>query len=309
MKIRAKTDSNTLHRTSLWTVQPDDLETPFLISVTVPIGECPEAGWPALIATDGNACVGTLHQAATYMGMMSPKFAPSVAVTVGYPLDNDPPYMVARNRDLTPSAWPEWDAPYGEIMQMACPPSGGADAFLAFLSSELMPAIEAEVQVDPAQWTLIGHSLGGLFTTHALMREPSRFRRYLAYGSSYWWHRADRFADAEAFAAKAAPLDIAVWLAAGDRETAESQFEDLGDTVNTPLWQRYLGVIGGVPDIAGDTQAMAALLGRRAGVRVQSALLFNETHGSAALAALSQGLRWLYHAVPPGGIASSEEAQ
>jgi len=308
MKILAKADSNTLHRTSLWTVQPDHLLHRFLISVTVPIGERPAAGWPAMIATDGNACVGTLHQAATYLGM-SPKFSPSVAVTVGYPLDNDPPYMVARNRDLTPSAWPEWDAPYGEILQMACPPSGGADAFLAFLSSELMPAIEAEIGVDLVQWTLIGHSLGGLFTTHALLRDPTRFRRYLAYGSSYWWHRADRFANGEAFAAESAPLDIAVWLAAGDRETAEAMFEDLGDTVHTPLWQHYLAEMGGVPDIAGDTLAMAAILGSRPGVRVMSQILPNETHGSAVFAALSQGLRWLYKASPPSGTDAVEKTR
>ncbi len=300
MQILHRDTSNTLHRTELWTVQPDRLAHRFLVSITTPQGEAPAGGWPGLIATDGNGCVGTLHQAATYLGM-SPTFPASVAVTVGYPLDNDPPYMVARNRDLTPTPWVEWDAPYGEILQMECPPSGGADAFLAFLAQELMPAIEVEAGVDPAQWTLIGHSLGGLFTTHALLREPTRFRRYLAYGSSYWWHSPEMFQRAEEFAALARPLDVAVWLGAGDLETARTVFQDLGDVVNTPLWQRYLGVMGGIPDIVGDTERMAAILERRPGSRVRAQTLPNETHGSAVFAAISQGLRWLYATLPPQG--------
>jgi uncharacterized protein len=298
MKIIRKEESNTLLRTTMWTVLPDELSTLFLISITVPIGIKPGSGWPAIIATDGNGGVGTLHQAATYFGM-SPKFAPSVAVTIGYPLDNDPPYMVARNRDLTPTAWPEWDQPYGEILQMPCPPSGGADAFLDFVTKELMPAIESEVEVDPSQWTLIGHSLGGLFATHALLRAPTRFRRYLACGSSFWWHSPAIFEQAESFVQEAVPLKVAVYLTAGDRETTETAFEDLGDVVNTPLWQHYLEVMGGVPDIAADTKKMADILNRRAGVEATAHILPSETHGSAWHAAHSQGLRWLYTALPP----------
>lgn len=302
MQILHRETSNTLHRTTLWTVQPDRLGHRFLVSITVPEGKPPSGGWPALLATDGNACVGTLHQAATFFGM-SPAFAPSVAVSVGYPLDNDPPYMVARNRDLTPLPWPEWDAPYGEILGLTCPPSGGADGFLAFLKDELMPVLEAEVSVDPREWTLIGHSLGGLFTTHALLAAAARFRRYLAFGSSYWWRTPTMFERAEAFAAAAAPLDIAVWLGAGDRETRERAFEEFGDMIETPVWRHYLDVMGGVPSISDDTIRMADILSRRLGGRVTSQILPDETHGSAVFAAISRGLRWLYAALPPGGEA------
>jgi uncharacterized protein len=298
MKIIRKEESNTLLRTTLWTVRPDHLSYPFLISITRPLGIIPESGWPAIIATDGNGGIGTLHQAASYFGM-SPTFAPSVAVTIGYPLDNDPSFMVARNRDLTPTPWPEWDKPYGEILQMSCPPSGGADAFLDFVTKELMPAVEADAQVDPRQWTLIGHSLGGLFATHALLCQPTRFRRYLACGSSFWWHSPAMFERAQSFVQDATPLDVAVYLTAGDRETAKSAFEDLGDAVNTPLWQHYLEVMGGTPNIAAETEKMAAILGKRRGLKVTAQILPDETHGSAWLAAHSQGLRWLYAALPP----------
>lgn len=300
MQILHLEPSNTLHRTTLWTVQPDRLAHRFLVSITVPQGEPPSGGWPALVATDGNSGAGTLHQAATYLGM-SPVFPQCVAVSIGYPLDNDPPYMVARNRDLTPSPWPEWDASYGEILGLPCPQSGGADAFLDFLTGELMPAIEAEHGVDAGEWTLIGHSLGGLFTTHALLSMPTRFRRYLAFGSSYWWHSPALFRRAQAFAAEGAAADIAVWLGAGELETAATVFADLGDVLKSPLWQRYLHIMGGTPDIVGDTLRMSAILQQRLGSRVRAQVLPNETHGSAALAALSQGLRWLHTALPPKG--------
>lgn len=300
MRILSREVSNTLHRTELWTVQPDRIPYPFLVSVTLPAGPRPARGWPAILATDGNGFVGTLHQAATYFGM-SPSFAPSVAVSVGYPLDIDPPYLVARNRELTPTPWPEWDAAYGAILQLPCPPTGGADAFLAFLVAELMPMIEAEVGVDPTEWTLVGHSLGGLFTTHALLSDAARFRRYVAFGSSYWWQNPLMFGRAEVFAAEAVPLDIAVWLGAGDFETPARAFLEFGDAVRTPEWVHYLKVMNGTPDIWGDTQRMAAILGRRIGERVTAQVLPNETHGSAALAAMSQGLRWAYKVLPPRG--------
>ena len=295
MRIVKREASNTLLSTTLWTVKPDSIAGEFLISVTVPNGDAPKTGWPALMATDGNGCVGTIHQAATYLAM-SQEIPPSVAVTIGYPLDNDPPYLVARNRDLTPVAWPEWDEPYGVILGLRCPPSGGAAAFLSFINDELKPEIERSFNIDTEQWTLIGHSLGGLFATYALLSDPARFRRYLAFGSSYWWKTPLMFEGAEAFAHSGRARDIAVYLAAGDHDTRELAFKQFGGAVETPAWRHYLDVMGGVPDIAADTEKMAAILAKHRGIRVRSQILTDETHSSAAFPAISQGLRWLFGA-------------
>jgi predicted alpha/beta superfamily hydrolase len=292
MKIIDRQPSNTLLRTEMWTVQPDQLDRRFLLSVTTPENRPPDRPLRGLIATDGNMCAGTVFQTATFLEMEG-ALPPHVLVTIGYPLDNAIPMVVARNRDLTPSAWPDWDRAYGVVLEKDCPPSGDANAFLAFITEELQPVIEDKLGVDPGEWTLAGHSLGGLFATHALLAAPGRFRRLLAVGSSYWWLRPTMFDRAEAFARETGELDVAVFLSAGDRETEAALREGWQPLLHLESWQRYLEVMNGIPDIVADTRKMAAMLARRPGCRTKAQVFENESHGSAALVAFSQGLRWL----------------
>lgn len=65
---------------------------------------------------------------------------------------------------------------------------GGADNFLNFLSEELFPTVEERYPTSDYR-VLIGHSLGGLFTIHALVARPKLFRAYLA--SSPWFGADD----------------------------------------------------------------------------------------------------------------------
>ena len=76
-----------------------------------------------------------------------------------------------RMRDFTPS---ERGGMNGRPVS-----GGGADIFLEFLSDELFPLIESKYPTREYR-TLIGHSLGGLFTVHAFVTQPSMFRSYLA---------------------------------------------------------------------------------------------------------------------------------
>lgn len=57
--------------------------------------------------------------------------------------------------------------------------SGGADRFLEFVSSELIPFIEGSFRTAPHR-TVIGHSLGGLFVMHALVERPDLFDAVMA---------------------------------------------------------------------------------------------------------------------------------
>ncbi|MEE4272215.1 MAG: alpha/beta hydrolase-fold protein [Thermoanaerobaculales bacterium] len=57
--------------------------------------------------------------------------------------------------------------------------SGGADRFLDFFQSELIPFIEGNFRTAPHR-TVIGHSLGGLFVLHALVERPDLFDAVVA---------------------------------------------------------------------------------------------------------------------------------
>ncbi|MCZ8130444.1 MAG: alpha/beta hydrolase-fold protein [Steroidobacteraceae bacterium] len=292
MKIISREPSNTLLRTEVWTVQPERISRPLLLTVTSPMRR-PEGPIAGTLMLDGNSSAGLLHHATTYLEMGG-ELPPSVAVSVGYPLDAPVPFLVARNEDLTPLPWPEWDRLYGKVLGgLACPPSGRADAFLAVLTEELKPALEGEFGIDPRTWTLVGHSLGGLFATHALLSSPAAFRRYLAVGSSFWWRRPSMFERAESFGRATEPVEVDFYVAAGEFETADSFRQQWAQYMHQPEWQEYVACLGGFPNILEDTRRLAELVGRRPGCRVLAAELAGDTHSSEVMQAVSRGLRWL----------------
>jgi len=80
-----------------------------------------------------------------------------------------------RARDYTPTK-------EGRLQQ-----SGGADNFLAFMKNELFPFIEANYKVDNTDRTLMGSSLGGLFSMYTLFTHPEMFQRYVAASPAFGW--------------------------------------------------------------------------------------------------------------------------
>ncbi|MEG3192561.1 alpha/beta hydrolase-fold protein [Lysobacter sp. D1-1-M9] len=63
---------------------------------------------------------------------------------------------------------------------------GGADNFMRFLSSELIPEVERSYRTDGFR-ILSGHSAGGQFALHGLTSEPTLFKAYFALSPSLNW--------------------------------------------------------------------------------------------------------------------------
>ena len=97
--------------------------------------------------------------------------------------------FLARNRRIPPAvvvALPNTDrtrdlTPYAVENR---PTSGGADTFLRFFEKELMPHVEKQYRVSSYR-ILVGHSLGGLFATHALLTHPDLFDAFIAVSPWY----------------------------------------------------------------------------------------------------------------------------
>ncbi|MEP6748282.1 MAG: alpha/beta hydrolase-fold protein, partial [Bacteroidota bacterium] len=66
------------------------------------------------------------------------------------------------------------------------PESGGADKFLSFIKTELLPYINKRYKTN-SENTLYGSSLGGIFAMYALCREPQLFQSYLMADPAWWW--------------------------------------------------------------------------------------------------------------------------
>jgi len=65
--------------------------------------------------------------------------------------------------------------------------SGGADRYLQFLKTELVPLISEKYHTGSERSALVGGSMGGLFVIHALLNAPTLFKSYVALDPSLWW--------------------------------------------------------------------------------------------------------------------------
>ena len=63
---------------------------------------------------------------------------------------------------------------------------GGADAFLDYIDKELLPFVDKNYQTSDFK-TLSGHSLGGLFSLHAMHSRPGLFTAHVALSPTIHW--------------------------------------------------------------------------------------------------------------------------
>lgn len=190
----------------------------------------PEDGWDAVYLLDGNAWFGTLVDSLR-MRARRPEVTgvrPAVAVGIGYPTD-EVVDVARRAYDLTPLR----AGPAAEERD-----TGGAEAFLDFLTEELVPRVEARFGLPGQRRMLFGHSLGGLFVLHAVLTRPTAFAAFAAASPSLWF---DDGALLQACGAARIPQAVRLMIAVGALEqpaaraaspTAEDGLDDRAMVAN-----------------------------------------------------------------------------
>ena len=68
----------------------------------------------------------------------------------------------------------------------AYPTTGNSDKLIAFIEKELQPFIQTKYRTSDSK-TIIGQSLGGLFATEILFKQPDLFNTYIIISPSLWW--------------------------------------------------------------------------------------------------------------------------
>ena len=156
----------------------------YRIYVSRPVTPPPKDGYPVLYVMDGDIAFATAS-GQVILGSLTGKGA-SLVVGVAYP--NFLATTTLRGRDLTPSQ-PNAAARASAGAGKARPEDyGGADDFHRFMMEELRPLIAQMNKVDPASQSLMGYSLGGLFTLHVMFHHPEAYRSYVAGSPSIWWN-------------------------------------------------------------------------------------------------------------------------
>lgn len=188
----------------------------YRISVALPASYAanPERRYPIVYLTDADLYFGMVTEL-TRVLVIGGELPEAIVVGIGYPLEEplETAYQelfLLRTRDLTPVDDGQRTNPRRQ--------TGGAPAFLEFISSELIPLIEGEYRVDPARRVLAGHSYGGLFTLYALFHRPELFAGYVAGSPSLFFGDRVTFAYEEVFAAGRTELPVRLYLGVGGKE-------------------------------------------------------------------------------------------
>lgn len=152
------------------------LDTRYVIYIDKPKPLPPEGErWIAVLCLDGDDQFTEMRkarEAAAKDGGLPPLLLVGVGYGAGYASPQN-----RRLRDYTPG--PDAEAEGEE--------TGGAEAFVEFLTRTLWPELERRYPVDTRVRGLAGHSLGGLLGLHALFRGKPFFNRVLAGAPSIWW--------------------------------------------------------------------------------------------------------------------------
>lgn len=98
--------------------------------------------------------------------------------------------------------------------------SGGADAFLAFLSHTLWPELARRYSIREDRRGLAGHSLGSLLVVHAMLQRPLFFNRLLASAPSLWWDDRAVICAAQKHQRTGASVPAHLFLSVGENDTA-----------------------------------------------------------------------------------------
>jgi predicted alpha/beta superfamily hydrolase len=221
------------------------------ILVRTPAGyEKSKIAYPVLYMTDGDAHIGHTSSTIEFLvrnGRMSDMIVVGITNT-------------DRTRDLTPT---KGTGPNADQF----PTAGGADKFLKFIETEVIPEIEKSYRTQPYR-VLAGHSFGGLFVVNALITRPELFNSYVAVSPSLQWGDEATLKRAEEFFKTR-------------RELRATLFTSLG---NEP------------GDIGKAFEEFKQLLAKTQikGFEVEAQQMMDEDHGSVVLRSHYLGLRKVY---------------
>jgi len=246
-----------------------------------PRGAAPPGGHPLACLLDGNAVADTLGNA--QLDALSVRGDAPAILAIGP--DSDLRFDVAmRAYDYTPlvrADGPTWDD------EERGRPGGGADHFLDFITAQAVPALATRASLDPRRRTLWGHSYGGLFALHALLRRPRFFSRYAAADPSLWWQDGFILREAEHPAPLPAGRETTLLLMQGASAEGESPAAPPPAGVSAERAERLRRQRAAVPPQAG--RDLVDRLGRT-GARAQYLAFPGMPHGPMLAASLPAAL-------------------
>lgn len=141
---------------------------------------------PVIYLIDGNLHFGIAVDTARIQSRW-PDVKDPVIVGIGYQTDSVTEALTVRILDLTmPTTEAFLNSGWIKSMESKVEEFGQMDSYLRVIDEEIKPMVEQVVQIDRKNQILMGHSLGGLTTLHALFRHTGSFQQFVAISPSIW---------------------------------------------------------------------------------------------------------------------------
>ncbi len=144
-----------------------------------------------------------------------------LVIGIGYPLELGFPTRInLRKRHLTPPEDRETfeSKQNGLFRDLEHQGSGQAADFLKFIRDELIPFVDSHYRTNPADKTIAGYSLSGLFALYELFHHPTMFSRYIVTSPSVEYGDGVTFAYERAYTEKHSELPVKLFLSVGAME-------------------------------------------------------------------------------------------
>lgn len=245
------------------------------------VAQCGENPQAVLFAPDANGSFGLVVD--TIRLMQLPALAPSLLVVgIGYSAAKTlSDTTVPRARDLTPTR--------SKLFSN----SGGADAFLRFIATDLRNKLTELFENLPVESIYFGHSLGGLLGVHDLLRENRTFDSYIISSPSLWWNRNIMFQVEESRALTNTDLKASAFFGIGGLETDPGrrlEAVNLPDSNPAKPPEFFL-------DMVEELDRFVAVLRSRAypSLRMHHTTIPGEFHATVSGISLNRGLRFLFN--------------
>ena len=231
----------------------DIVSEDYRLLITLPFDFSPEKNkYPVLYYLDALGTSGMMNELAAAK-MFSRSIDQVILVGISYET-NPMVYGKLRKRDYMPPI-------------NAADITKGGDEFLQFIKMELIPYMEKNYSADPEDRGLMGYSLGGLFTTWALKKEPSLFRKLTIISPSLWYGERYLFEDEELLNNIKSANGLKILIACGSLEGK---------------------------NMISNTNRLFELVKENKNIQASLVIFDGETHGSVSPAAMTRGLYYLY---------------
>lgn len=242
----------------------------YIIQVGLPANySSSQKSYPVLYVTDGDVLFGMAKGIAIEGWMrIANDLKDIIVVGIGYGQGIDV-LLKKRARDLAPSKDTVWAI--GKVF----PSAGGAANFLKFIQHELFPVVNKTYRINPDSTAIFGHSFGGLFAAYTLFKQPELFNGYIISSPPIFWNDKSLLKLEAEYFSNQKELNKIVYLDIGSLED------------KIPYNQESINLINEL--------SQNIRVHNYTGLTLVTRIFEGETHSSVPPAALSNGMRTIFH--------------